>query len=95
MAPVVRGAMELVGWLVVIKNLNVGAELEFHVGVIGRRRPSDDGKGAEGRGDAIRGSELVSRAGDEAEGLVNQKTREALERKALGESAQVGFDGAV
>ena len=65
------------------------------MGVIGRRRPSDDGKGAEGLGDPIRRSKLVSRAGDETDSLMEQKTREALKRETLSEIPQVGLDGSV
>ena len=57
------------------------------MGVIRRRRTSDDGERAQGGGDTVRGSELIPRAGDETDCLLNQKTRETLEREAFGKSA--------
>ena len=38
---------------------------------------------------------MIPRAGDETDCLLNQKTRETLEREALGKSAEIGFDGAI
>jgi hypothetical protein len=51
-----------IGWLVVVKNLDVGAEFKAHVSIGGVSNTSDDRCRAHGVGDAVFAGKLVEAA---------------------------------